>query len=203
VVSPRAQLHLLHRSSEEIGAGLVDGAKLANLTGAHISVYLQFGADAALALDGPSLFVSLADVDAGFAAEFFEGDARHFDMDVDPVQEGVSIFSDILISSTSNRYIPRQERSHSHRGKDTRNITFQLTSTLRQPRMRSIVVSRWGYCRGNENYSALLIFGCQSFAIGLNTTRTWGKLRNEARKSASPMWLAMVSTISCARRSRP
>ena len=81
-------LHLLHRSFDQISPGLVKGSELADFTRLHIAIDVQIRVRKSFSLDDPCSLDSLAEA----FAQFFKGNARDFEVNIDPVQESARYF---------------------------------------------------------------------------------------------------------------
>jgi hypothetical protein len=83
VIRPGTQLHLLHGCFDQVAAGFIKRAELANLGGTHIGVGLQGNPLKPLRLHGPHCLGPFPDPGAGFAnapvAELFKENMGHFD----------------------------------------------------------------------------------------------------------------------------
>lgn len=96
MVGPGAEPHLLHRCFEQIGAGSIERAKLADFRRPHIGIGLQAGAVETFALKGAGGLDALAHGLAGFAgalaAQLLKRHARHLHMNIYPVHEWAGYF---------------------------------------------------------------------------------------------------------------
>lgn len=105
VVGAGGEVHLLHGVLEITRAGGIERAMFAHEFGGHGGI----GGDAfvfaeALALDLAGCGYPLADGGGLFAElggrQFFEIDERHFDVDVDPIQERAGDFLAVLFDGS-------------------------------------------------------------------------------------------------------
>lgn len=92
VVGAGGEAHRGDSLAQEVFAGLVEGAELAEERGVHFGIGKDVFPGKTRALNSASTLDARADVEALFGVargfEFVEGDARDFDVKVDPVHNG-------------------------------------------------------------------------------------------------------------------